>query len=68
MLKILKPIALAFAALSGLTVVMIAAAALIIAVPIISMLQGISASQELRHMPGASRAPVTIEGEYRVVT
>ena len=68
MLKFVKPIALALATLSGLTFVMIVAAAFIVIVPIIAVLQGISASHESRHKPGAPRAPAAIESEYHFVT
>ncbi len=68
MVRMIKSLLLALAALSGLTALMLCAAALLFAVPVISLLQGAQSPLKPLGKPASANPPLTIEGDYYVVS
>ena len=67
MINILKSLVLTLAALSGLTFIRLVAAALLVALPLITLVQGAFASPETQDHASRRREPLIIEGEFREV-
>ena len=67
MINFLKSLILALVALSGLTFIMLVAAALLVALPVITQVQGAFASPEVRNQVSPHREPLIIEGEFREI-